>query len=79
MVAVLEIVPDPLAVAVTVKVAVPPLEQVTVVARSPVPLAGQAEPALAAQVQVAPSAGREVVRHRRAVTALGPALDATIV
>jgi hypothetical protein len=55
IVAVLEIVPVPLAVAVSVKVAVPPTEEVDARAdvrrcRSP----GRLEPALAAQVHVAP-------------------------
>jgi hypothetical protein len=52
IVAVFEIVPEPLAVAVTVKVAVPP-ESRSPRARLPLPLAGQADPALATQVQVA--------------------------
>jgi hypothetical protein len=77
---VFEIVPDPLAVAVTVKVAVPPRKQVTDAARSPLPLAGQTEPALAAQVHVAPAqrspgSCRSPSRRDRE----GPAFDATIV
>mgnify|MGYP005610608787 CR=1 FL=1 len=49
-------------------------------ARSPDPLAAQLEPAVAAQVQVAlvTLAGKLSVTVA-AVTALGPALDATIV
>jgi len=80
MVAVLEIVPDPLAVAVTVKVADPPESRFTDAARLPLPLAGQTDPALAVQVHVAPvtDAGKLSVTVA-AVTALGPAFDATIV
>jgi len=80
MVAVLEIVPEPLAVAVTVKVAVPPLSRLTDAARFPDPLAGQTEPALAVHVQVAPvSAAGKLSVTVAAVTALGPAFEATIV
>ena len=80
MVAVLEIVPDPLAVAVTVKVAVPPESRFTEAARLPLPLAGQLDPALAAQVQLAlvTVAGKMSVIVAP-VTADGPAFDATIV
>ena len=46
-------VPEPLAVAVTVKVAVPPLSRLTAAEMFPLPLAGQTEPAVAEQVQVA--------------------------
>ncbi len=79
-VAVLEMVPVPLAVAVTVNVAVPPLSRSTVAARLPAPLAGQTEPPLAVQVQVAPlsCAGKTSVTVAP-VTALGPALLATMV
>ncbi len=80
MVAVLVIVPVPVTVAVTVKVAVPPLSRSTVALMSPAPLAGQTEPAVAAQVQVAPlsCAGNRSVTVAP-VTALGPVLVATIV
>ncbi len=80
MVAVLLIVPLPLAVAVTVNVAAPPGSRSTVVVMFPAPLAGQAEPALAAQVQVAPlsCAGRMSVTLAP-TTADGPVLLATMV
>ncbi len=80
MVAVLVSVPVPVTVAVTVKVAVPPLSRSTLALMSPAPLAGQAEPPLALQVQVAPvsCAGSTSVTVA-AVTALGPLLVATIV
>ena len=106
-VAVLLIVPDPLAVAVTVKVAAPPESRFTDAARFPLPLAGQLDPALAVQVHVAPvtdaarfpdplagqtepalavhvqvapvSAAGKLSVTVAAVTALGPAFDATIV
>jgi len=80
IVAVLLIVPAPLAVAVTVKVALPPLSRSTLAARFPLPLAGQTDPPLAAQVQVADDnwAGNTSVTVAP-VTAVGPALLATIV
>src|SRR5712671_208326 len=65
-------------VALTVKVAVPPLSRLTAAAMLPLPLAGQLEPAEAAQVQ-APKvrlAGALSVTVA-AVTALGPLLLAT--
>src|SRR3990172_10508769 len=79
--AVFVIVPDPaVTVAITVNVAVPPLVRSTSAFRFPLPLAGQAEPPVGAQVQVAPvsSAGNTSVTVAPA-TALGPALLATIV
>ena len=80
IVAVLEMVPDPLAVAVTVNVAVPPESSVTLALMFPLPLAGQVEPALAVQVQVAlvSDAGKLSVTVA-AVAVDGPAFDATIV
>jgi len=80
IVAVFEIVPDPLAVAVTVKVAVPPESRFTPAETLPVPLAGQLDPALAAQVQLAlvTVAGKMSVTVAP-VTADGPAFDATMV
>src|SRR5258708_7022607 len=82
MVAVLLMVPlaPPATVALTVKVAVPPLSRLTAAAMLPLPLAGQLEPAEAAQVQ-APKvrfAGAVSVTVA-AVTALGPLLVATMV
>src|SRR5260370_445817 len=82
MVAVLLMVPraPPGTVALTVKVAVPPLSRLTEAAMLPLPLAGQLEPAEAAQVQ-APKvrfAGAVSVTVA-AVTALGPLLVATVV
>ena len=79
-VAVLVIVPLPVTVAVTVNVAVPPLRRSTRALRFPLPLAGQAEPPVGAQVQVAPvsSAGNTSVTVAP-TTPLGPALLATIV
>jgi hypothetical protein len=80
IVAVFVIVPVPVAVAVTVKVAVPPLRSSTEALMSPVPLAGQTEPALAEQVHVAPESSAGITSVTVApVTALGPALLATIV
>ncbi len=82
MVAVLAIEPLalPATVALTVKVAVPPLRRLTAAERLPLPLAGQLDAAEAAQVQ-APK-----VRLAGAVsvtvaplTALGPLLVATMV
>ncbi len=80
MLAVLVMVPVPLAVAVTVNVAEPPASRSMLAVRLPAPLAGQTEPAVAAQVQVAPlsCAGRMSVTVAP-VTAEGPALVATMV
>src|SRR5438876_961471 len=79
-VAVLLIVPDPLAVAVTVNVAVPPLVRSTSAFTLPLPLAGQAEPTEATHVHVGlvrcPANTSLTVAP---TTALGPALLATIV
>src|SRR5260370_1053141 len=82
MVAVLAVGPlaPPATVALTVKVAVPPLSRLTEAAMLPLPLAGQLEPAEATQVQ-APKvrfAGAVSVTVA-AVTALGPLLLATMV
>ncbi len=80
MVAVLLMVPVPLAVAVTVNVAAPPLSRSTLAVMLPAPLAGHTEPAVAAQVQVAPlSCTGSTSLTVAAVTALGPALLATMV
>ena len=80
IVAVLEIVPDPLAVAVTVNVAVPPESSVTLALMFPLPLAGQLDPALAEQVQVAPlSAAGKLSVTVAPVAVDGPAFEATIV
>src|SRR5712691_7337049 len=79
--AVFVIVPEPaVTVPVAVNVAVPPLSRSTEAARLPAPLAGQLEPAEAAQVQVTPAscAGKTSLTVA-ATTALGPALLATIV
>ena len=80
-VAVFVIVPElAVTVAVAVNVAVPPLSRSTLAFRLPLPLAGQVEPAEAAHVQVTllSRAGKLSVTVA-AVTALGPALLATIV
>src|SRR5437660_241022 len=82
MVAVLLMVPlaAPATVALTVKVTLPPRSEERRVAMVPLPLAGQLEPAEAAQVQ-APKvrlAGAVSVTVA-AVTALGPLLVATMV
>ena len=64
----------------SVKVAVPPLRRSIVALMPPAPLAGQAEPALATQVQVASlscAGSRSVTVAPTA--AVGPAFDATIV
>ena len=67
-------------VPVSVKVAVPPTSRSTVAAMLPLPEAGQAEPAEAVQVQVAPvTVAGSVSATAAAVTAAGPAFDATIV
>ncbi len=85
MVAVLVIVPEALTStgAVTVNVALPPVNRFTVVLRLPLPLAGQLDPAVAAHVQVMPATlktlGSKVSVTGAAVTALGPALLATMV
>jgi len=80
MLAVLVMVPVPLAVAETVKVALPPLRRSTVAEMLPAPLAGQSDPPLAVQVHVAPltCAGNTSLTVAP-VTAQGPALLATIV
>ncbi len=80
IVAVLLMVPAPVTVAVTVNVAAPPESRSTVALMSPAPPAGQAEPAVAVQVQVAAlnCAGNTSVTVA-AVTALGPVLLATMV
>src|SRR2546422_4346659 len=81
MVAVLVMVPEPaVTVAVAVKVAVPPASKLTLALRLPLPLAGQLDPADAAHVQVTPAscAGKTSLTVAP-VTALGPALLATIV
>src|SRR5215831_12579375 len=70
----------PATVALTVKVAVPPLSRLTLAEMLPLPLAGQLDPALAAQVQlpmVSPAGAVSVTVAP--VTALGPLLVATIV
>src|SRR5882762_5149683 len=79
--AVFVIVPEPaVTVPVAVNVAVPPLKRFTLADRLPLPLAGQLEPADAAQVHVtlATWAGKLSVTVAP-TTALGPALLATIV
>jgi len=79
-VAVLVIVPAPLAVAVTVNVALPPLKRLTLAPMLPLPLAGQLEPAEAAHVQVTElSCAGKTSLTVAPTTALGPALLATIV
>src|SRR6266550_2059402 len=66
--------------AVAVKVAVPPLRRLTKALRLPLPLAGQLEPADAAQVQVtALNCAGKTSLTVAPTTALGPALLATIV
>src|SRR5437879_3428513 len=80
-VAVFVIGPEPaVTVAVAVNVAVPPLSRLMLALRLPLPLAGQLDPADAAQVQVIPEswAGKLSVTVAP-MTALGPALLATIV
>ena len=74
------IVPVPVTVAVAVNVAVPPASRLTAALMLPLPLAGQLDPADAAQVQAPPEscAGKLSVTVAP-VTALGPALLATIV
>src|ERR671931_1350248 len=79
--AVFVIVPElAVTVAVAVKVALPPLSRSMLAAILPLPLAGQLDPAEAAHVQVTPEtcAGKLSVTVAP-VTALGPALLATIV
>src|SRR2546430_17622020 len=79
-VAVLLIVPVPATVAVTVNVAVPPLVRSTSAVTFPLPLAGQAEPAEAAQVHVGlVNCAGKMSLTVAPMTALGPALLATIV
>ena len=80
-VAVFVIVPEAaVTVAVAVNVAVPPFRRLTLALRLPLPLAGQLDPAEATHVQVtlATWAGKLSVTVAP-VTALGPALLATIV
>ena len=78
--AVLLIVPAPVAVAVIANVAVPPLSRLTLADRLPLPLAGQLEPAEATQVHVGPvSCAGKMSLTVAPTTALGPALLATIV
>src|SRR5882762_2838693 len=79
-VAVFVIVPVPVTVAVARNVAVPPLRRLTLAFRLPLPLAGQVDPAEATHVQatLATWAGKLSVTVAP-VTALGPALLATIV
>jgi len=78
--AVFVIVPAPLAVAVTVNVAVPPLSRLTLAPMFPLPAAGQLEPPDAAQVQVTElSCAGNTSLTVAPTTALGPALLATIV
>ena len=81
IVAVFVIVPEPaVTVAVAVNVAVPPLRRLTKALRLPLPLAGQLEPADAAQVQVtALNCAGKTSLTVAPTTALGPALLATIV
>src|SRR5438132_9675011 len=82
IVAVLAIEPAalPATVALTVNVAVPALSRFTLAAMLPVPLAGQLDPALAAQVQapIVKPAGAVSVTVAP-MTALGPLLVATMV
>jgi hypothetical protein len=74
------IVPLPVAVAVRVKVALPPTARSTDALRFPLPLAGQLDPELAVHVHVAPvSAVGNVSVTVAPVTAARPAFDATIV
>src|SRR5882762_2360173 len=70
----------PMTVAVAVNVAVPPASRLTLAFRLPLPLAGQLEPADAAQVHVTPDtwAGKLSVTVAP-MTPLGPTLLATIV
>src|SRR5437667_55077 len=80
-VAVFVIVPElAVTVPVAVNVAVPALSRFTLADRLPLPLAGQLEPAEAAQVQVtALSCAGNTSVTVAATTAFGPALLATIV
>src|SRR5437016_5569800 len=79
-VATLVSVPVPVTVAVAVKVAVPPTSRLMLAFRLPLPLAGQLDPADAAHVQVTPvSWAGNASLTVAPVTALGPALLATIV
>ncbi len=67
-------------VAVSVNVAVPPTGRFTEALMLPLPEAGQVPPPAPTQVHVAPvSATGSVSATVAPVTALGPALDATIV
>lgn len=80
MLAVLTIAVLPVAVAVSVKVALPPTGRSTIAEMLPLPLTGQAAPPAAVQVQVAElsCAGRTSVTVAP-TTGLGPELLATIV
>src|SRR5712691_6793830 len=70
----------PVTVAVAVNVTVPPASRLTLALRSPLPLAGQLDPADAAQVHVTPeTCGGKLSVTVAPTTALGPALLATIV
>ena len=67
-------------VPVSTNVALPPASRSTLAAMSPLPFAGQAEPTDAVQVQLAAvTLGGKVSVTAAAVTAAGPAFDATIV
>src|SRR5438445_114127 len=80
-VAVFVIVPElAVTVAVAVNVAVPPLSRLTLALRLPLPLAGQVDPADAAQVKrTLATCARKLSVTVAPLTALGPALLATIV
>src|SRR5712691_3262162 len=70
----------PVTVAVAVNVTVPPASRLTLALRSPLPLAGQLDPADAAQVHVTPESCAGKTSFTVApTTPLGPALLATIV
>src|SRR5437016_2327532 len=75
------LVPEPaMTVAVTVNVAVPPLVRSTSAVTLPLPLAGHADPAEAAQVHVGlVNCAGKMSLTVAPTTALGPALLATIV
>src|SRR2546425_621249 len=75
------IVPVPVTVAVAVKVAVPPASRSTTALRLPLPLAGQLDPADAAQVHVTPDTcpGKTSVTVAPVAAASGPKLLTTIV
>jgi hypothetical protein len=74
------IVPVPVTVALAENVAVPPASRLTAALMLPLPLAGQLDPADAAQVQVTlESCAGKTSLTVAPVTVLGPALLATIV